>query len=529
MAVSRSNPRIGRRPLALIGLAVAVPAIFLVGLGIYLTLRIAQAVEEESARYNSYIALQVGETFERELLAELRRGIPPAENAARADADTPSVIAELRTGTREFLAPHFVPESEITGMTAIIVESTALLYAQGEGSRRGQVFAGLLLHRSDGQVLGVGGWWLDPRRFLLSHFEEVVQDRLPENPRLYGGIVSTRRLSVALAGPTGEELGRVRQPGDDRTARTEPLSGPFEGYAVRVAPALGAPAVRASYFVSFMITFVGLMGMVIVVATLFGMTYLSRQLELAHLKSSFISNVTHELKTPIALIRLAAETLEMHRVRTPEEGDSFLRSIVRETVRLQQLVDNILDFARLEAGQAMLRFESVDLGAVVRETVDTFRPRLEHQGFRVELELPESLPPVRGDPRMLQHCVLNLLDNALKYSRTRREVKVSAESDDGAVSVSVTDRGIGIAPADQKRIFEKFVRVETGLVHDVKGAGLGLSLVQQIMRAHGGRVEVASTLGEGSTFRLVLPRIVEAEEPAAAPAETRVTDRRTGT
>jgi signal transduction histidine kinase len=107
---------------------------------------------------------------------------------------------------------------------------------------------------------------------------------------------------------------------------------------------------------------------------------------------------------------------------------------------------------------------------------------------------------------MLQHCLLNLLDNALKYSRERREVRVAAAARDGAVTLAVTDRGIGIAPADQKQVFEKFVRVETGLVHDVKGAGLGLSLVHQIVRAHGGRVELVSNPGEGSTFTIVLPR-----------------------
>ncbi len=248
------------------------------------------------------------------------------------------------------------------------------------------------------------------------------------------------------------------------------------------------------------------MGMVIVLATAFGLRYTVRQLELAQLKSSFVSNVTHELKTPIALIRLAVETLELRRFSNPEESEAFLRSIGRETVRLTQLVDNILDFARLEAGQRVFRFERVDLLPLVRETVDSFRPRLEHQGFHLEVSLPDNLPPVRGDALALSHCLLNLLDNALKYSRTRREVRIAAESRGDMVAVSVADRGIGIAPGDQKRIFEKFVRVETGLVHDVKGAGLGLSLVDQIVRAHGGRVEVESTLGEGSTFTLVLPR-----------------------
>jgi len=141
--------------------------------------------------------------------------------------------------------------------------------------------------------------------------------------------------------------------------------------------------------------------------------------------------------------------------------------------------------------------------------VESFRPRLEDQGFKLEVELPTELPPVRGDAAALSQCVLNLLDNAMKYSKARREVKVAAgvrgDGAAAAVAVSVSDRGIGISPRDQKSIFEKFVRIETGLVHDVKGAGLGLSLVDQIMRAHGGRIELKSALGEGSTFTLVLP------------------------
>jgi len=499
--------------LVLVGLGVALPALLLAALGVDLTLRIAHAVEDESARYNSYMALQVGETFERELLDELRRSIPLAENAARTGADTAGVLAALRAGTREFEAPRLVSESELPGMTALIVESTALLYARGEGALGDRAFVGLLLRGPEGEVLGAGGWWMDPRRFLLGHFDEVVQNRLPENPRLYGGFESTRRLSVALLGGFGEELRRVRDPGHERSSRTEALTGPFEGFSIRVAPAWGAPAMWATRFVWLEITFIGLMGLAILAATVFGLHYATRQLELAHLKSSFVSNITHELKTPIALIRLAVETLQLRRISSPEEGEIFLKSIERETLRLQQLVDNILDFARLEAGRATFSLETVDLLHIVRETVDSFRPRLEHLGFGLDLDLPESLPPVRGDAIGLSHCVLNLLDNALKYSRTRRELRVAAEARGDAVAVSVTDYGIGIDPEDQKRIFEKFVRLETGLVHSVKGAGLGLSLVHQIIRAHGGRVEVVSRPGEGSTFTLVLPRAENADSP----------------
>jgi two-component system phosphate regulon sensor histidine kinase PhoR len=263
------------------------------------------------------------------------------------------------------------------------------------------------------------------------------------------------------------------------------------------------------------------MGLAIVVASVFGFRYTLRQLQLAQMKSSFVSNVTHELKTPIALIRLAVETLEMRRVTTPEESDRFLRTIGRETLRLQQLVDNILDFARLDAGRRIFRFETVDLLEVVRESLETFRPRLEHQGFRVMLDLPDVLPPVRGDATALSHVLLNLLDNAVKYSKQHRELTVSAAARDDEVRVSVTDRGIGIAPVDQSRVFETFVRLETGLVHDVKGAGLGLALVDQIIRAHGGRMELRSVVGEGSTFTIVLP-VAQGME-AARPEPSRKT------
>src|SRR5438093_484136 len=154
------------------------------------------------------------------------------------------------------------------------------------------------------------------------------------------------------------------------------MGGPFEGFSVRVGSTANAPAVWTGYFLALQIAFIALMGLAILAATLFGFRYTVRQLELAQLKSAFVSNVTHELKTPVALIRLAVETLEMRRVKSPEETDRFLRTIGRETQRLGQLVDNILDFARLEAGQRIFRFETIDLLEVVRDTLEGFRPPL---------------------------------------------------------------------------------------------------------------------------------------------------------
>jgi signal transduction histidine kinase len=457
----------------------------------------------------------VVEAFEQELMAHLRGSVGLAETAARNGQGRAEILAALATGSEEFKSPHFVPIDELNDFSMLMVESQPMAFSAGTGRRRDQYFVGVLVRDSQGHVMGAGGWWIAPRQFLISHIDEVIRERLPSNPRMYGGLESIRRLSVELFDQQGREIGRVRAPGDLLTARAASFEGPFEGFTVRVAATTSAPVVWAARFVTIEITFIILLCAAVIVASFFGLRYTARQLELAQLKASFVSNVSHELKTPIALIRLAVETLEMRRVTSPEESEKFLRTIGREAMRLSQLVDNILDFSRLEAGQRLFRFEPVDMLQIVGEAVESLRPRLDHQGFVIRLDLPESLPHVRGDPTALTHCLLNLLDNAMKYSRTRKEIRIAAQAQDGSVRVSVSDRGIGIAPDDQARIFEKFVRVETGLVHDVKGAGLGLSLVDQIVRAHGGRVELVSNLNEGSTFTLVLP----ATEAAAAPGD----------
>lgn len=513
---------VSRRFIIVVGLGVGVPVLLLAILGVFLTLRISHDVERESARYHEYMAHKVVEAFEQELMAQIRNAVGLAENAARNGSSIPALLAALRAGTTEFEAPEFVPVDYLNGYSLLIVDAQPLLYAPGSDRRQSEFFVGTLLRDGAGQYIGAGGWWINPGKFITQHLSDVIQERLPGNPRLYGGFEATRRLSMQVFGPDGAEVGRIREPSTDLTAASEPMTGPFERFRVRVAPASDTPVVLTRRFVMLELAFIGLMMLVIVTASVFGLRYTLRQIELAQLKSSFVSNVSHEIKTPISLIRLAIETLELNRVNSPEERDRFLNIIARETMRLSQLVDNILDFARLEAGQKPFRFESVDVGGLVRETLDGFRLRLQDQGFAVSLDLPDSLPLVRAEPTALTHCLLNLLDNAIKYSRQRREVRISAEARPGYVAVSVADRGIGIEAADQKRIFEKFVRVEMGLVHNVKGAGLGLSLVDQIMRAHNGWVEVSSVVGEGSTFTLVIP---VADEAAGDMAELR---RKTG-
>jgi signal transduction histidine kinase len=241
-----------------------------------------------------------------------------------------------------------------------------------------------------------------------------------------------------------------------------------------------------------------------------------RELRLSRLKSDFVANVSHELKTPLALIRLFAETLELGRVPNEEKARQYHQIINKESRRLTQLINNILDFSRIEAGRKEYRFVPGDVAVVVREVIDAYRFPIEQQGFALELELAEDLPELEIDPEALSQAILNLLNNAIKYSPEDRRIRVSARREGDRVLVAVADRGIGIPRAEQKKIFEKFYRAESSLVHTTKGSGLGLALVRHIMEAHGGSVEVTSTPGEGSTFTLALPVRAPQEQPQAA-------------
>jgi len=230
-----------------------------------------------------------------------------------------------------------------------------------------------------------------------------------------------------------------------------------------------------------------------------------RELRLSRLKSDFVANVSHELKTPLALIRLFAETLELRRVPNEEKAQQYYRVINKESHRLTQLINNILDFSRIEAGRKEYRFRPTDVGAVVGEVIEAYRFPIEQQGFHLEVSIAEDLPEIVVDPEALSQALLNLVNNAIKYSGDEKYLGLDVRRDDDRLAISVADHGVGIPKAEQHKIFEKFYRVEDTLIHTTKGSGLGLALVQHIMDAHGGSVELTTAPGEGSTFRLLVP------------------------
>ncbi len=230
-----------------------------------------------------------------------------------------------------------------------------------------------------------------------------------------------------------------------------------------------------------------------------------REMHLSRLKSDFVANVSHELKTPLALIRLFAETLELGRVPGQEKKQQYYRVIHKESQRLTQLINNILDFSRIEAGRKEYRFAPTDVNRVVADVLESYRFPIEQQGFALESELADDIPEIALDKEALSQALINLVNNAIKYSSDRKFIRLETRRAGGHLRLSVSDHGIGIAAGDQRKIFEKFYRAENSLVHETKGSGLGLALVRHIAEAHGGSVELESAPGKGSTFTLVLP------------------------
>jgi signal transduction histidine kinase len=231
----------------------------------------------------------------------------------------------------------------------------------------------------------------------------------------------------------------------------------------------------------------------------------SREMNLARVKSDFVANVSHELRTPLALIRLYAETLELGRLTAKEKYQEYFRIIREESERLTALINNILDFSRIEAGRKEYEFKETNLADLVRSTLDSYRFQIEQNGFSFEENISGDIPPVSVDREAIARSLLNLVNNALKYSKDQKYIGVSLYRENSHVNLEVRDRGIGIPPNEQEKIFEKFYRCGDPLVHNVKGSGLGLSLVRHIARAHGGDVLVESIPQKGSTFTIELP------------------------
>lgn len=227
--------------------------------------------------------------------------------------------------------------------------------------------------------------------------------------------------------------------------------------------------------------------------------------ELAKLKSDFVSRVSHDLRTPLATIRAVGEMLEMGTAPDREREKEYFSFITTESQRLSRLIDNVLDFSRISAGKRVYNVKPGDIAKTVSDTTQAFRQYVKAEGFDIRYEADDNLPIILFDEDAISQALINLMDNAVKFSRSEKVVWVSLRRMGSKIALSVRDKGVGIAPKELKLIFSQFYRADGGRAASGKGTGIGLSIVKHIAEAHGGRVEAESIPGEGSGFTIVLP------------------------
>jgi signal transduction histidine kinase len=285
---------------------------------------------------------------------------------------------------------------------------------------------------------------------------------------------------------------------------TQPMGFVFTNWRAGIRDLCSSPEEIAAYNFRHNMMWTGGAFVVLLGAVGLAIAAVARQMRLSQMKSDFVSNVSHELRTPLSSIRVFGEYMRLGRVTSADKVQQYGEYIEAESRRLTQLINNILDFSKIESAEKKYRFCETDIVDLVEHTVAAFEVPLRDQGVSISFAA-DDVAPLSVDKDAIAQVVMNLLDNAVKYSNGRKDIDVRVTGAAGQVRIAVRDHGIGIPAAEQKKIYEKFYRVGSTLVHDVKGSGLGLSIVQHVVTAHGGRVELESEPGQGSTFTLVLP------------------------
>jgi signal transduction histidine kinase len=287
---------------------------------------------------------------------------------------------------------------------------------------------------------------------------------------------------------------------------SENFSQPFAGWKVALFDPGGKSIeqLTGKEKLLYLILFAG-----IIVVMLIGIILMVRAVihesEISRMKSEFVSNVSHELKTPLALIRMFGETLDSGIVTDEKDRRKFYSIIRKESERLTHLINNVLDFSRMDAGVKEYNIQETDLIEVVRSSLEAYKFQISDSGFKIESELPDESVILRIDKDAISQVLLNLLNNAIKYSDEKKYILVKVRKDPISALISVTDHGVGIPKEELKKIFDKFYRVSTARTKETRGSGLGLTLAKHIVEAHGGTIEVESEVGKGSRFTVRIP------------------------
>lgn len=382
-------------------------------------------------------------------------------------------------------------------------------------------FAQLIGNQSDGMLA----------RFLQNRLELLFWHRLSREPDLiFGAQLNLRRVVEGLRGlvqPDTALQNEICLVILDDHARPVAVSRPhfsadwkrpfvateigdalphWEAAAYLVNPAALTQAARTAELTLALL--VALLVLAIGIGSWLIVSSLNAELNLARQKTDFVSNVSHELKTPLTSIRMFSELLAENRVADAAKQRSYLLIIAAEAARLTRLINNVLDFARMERGEKKYKFQPCDLTALVHSTAETIRPHLEANGFKFDCDLPSSTASIRGDADALSQVIVNLLSNAEKYANGGREIRLQLAQRSSPLphaEIKVLDRGVGVPPGSEEKIFEKFYRAHDSLNSGVQGSGLGLTIARQIARAHGGELVYEPRARGGSCLILRIP------------------------
>jgi signal transduction histidine kinase len=368
------------------------------------------------------------------------------------------------------------------------------------------------------RIIGVAGVVIDSGYFVSVVAPLMVRqqlDRLPQNLR--------DNLVVSLHARSGQELFSTDRNGRD-DAITEPFAFIFSDLRVSARSRQATARQLAVWHFATRVSISLLMGLVVLAAAVITIRTKRHAARLSQLKTEFVSNVTHELRTPLASIALMGESLRLSRVISAAKVQEYGGRIETESLRLRRSITNVLNIARIESGQRRYSREPLSVEDVVQQALRIVELPLSQKGFVLDYDRAlTGLASIEGDGEAVAEAIVNLIDNAVKYSRTSNVIQLRVEQRDGWVAISIADQGTGIAMTDQARIFDAYQRAGGDSVERISGTGLGLAIIKHTVEAHHGRVVVASQLGVGSTFTLLFPCIA-ADASAARRCRTPVSE-----
>ncbi|MDA2913247.1 HAMP domain-containing histidine kinase [Acidobacteriia bacterium AH_259_A11_L15] len=475
--------------------------------------RLGPALEEVLANhpYAAHVFLYDEKTG---LLFRSQPGRMEEDDFRRESEKLHAGIRWIKTET-EYLREQFYKQKE-SGYPQVYTMPT---WAPRKDGRGYQIVALFPLPKFPSERVAVGGMVFDSE-YLTEEFFPAVFDKLLAKDfaeRSGGGKAASSEVAMMVR-PKGMKKPLATSAGWDagkpEVERNIEMS--FPGLTLAIKFQGTTVAALAQEFQRNALLVIGGLSLFLAGGILLTYRNVIREMGLAKLKSDFVSNVSHELRTPLSLIRLYAETLELGRVQTPEKQQEYYGIIRKESERLTALINNILDFSRIEAGKKEYSFTDTNLSVLVRDTLESYRYQIEQMGFAFDVRIEDNLPRMQVDREAIARSLLNLVNNAVKYSQGEKYLGVNLYRTNGLVKLEVIDHGIGIPRSEQPKVFEKFYRAGDSLVHNTKGSGVGLSLVRHIVQAHGGQISVESMPGQGSKFTIALPM----QPPAGPPGAT---------